>query len=147
MAGIFPSLWLCCTWLRWCWVTTTPTHVPLWTGLTRGNSFYAGSSWCIITAQIKLVYVDAGWGGSSIPFWNIYNMQYIIPPGDVDANLNLPDMVIDIFTLSVKCYLIICYDQIHDVFNLTSNHYVPTYHDNIGSYFYFSLFTTESIVL
>ena len=75
-------------------------------------------------------------------------MQYIIPPGDVDANLNLPDMVIDIFTLSVKCSLIICYDQIHDVFNfnLISNHYVPTYLDNIGSYFYFSLFTTESIV-
>lgn len=86
-------------------------------------------------------------GGSSIPFWNIYNMQYIIPPGDMDANLNLPEMVIDIFTLSVKCYLIICYDQIHDVFNLTSNHYVPTCHDNIGLYFYFSLFTTESIVL
>ena len=55
----------------------------------------------------------------------IYNMQYIIPPGDMDANLNLPEMVIDIFTLSVKCYLIICYDQIHDVFNLASNHYVP----------------------
>ena len=73
-------------------------------------------------------------------------MQYIIPTGDVDANLNLPDMVIDIFTLSVKCYLIISYDQIPDVLNLISNHYVPTYHDNIGSYFYFSLFTTESIV-
>ena len=56
-------------------------------------------------------------------------------------------MVIDIFTLSVKCHLIICYDQIHDVFNLISNHYAPTYHDNIGSYFYFSLFTTESIAL
>ena len=86
-------------------------------------------------------------GGSSIPFWNIYNMQYNIPPGDVDANLNLPDMVIDMFTLSVKSYLIICFDHIHDGFNLTSNHYVPTYHDNIGSYFYFSLFPTESIVL
>ena len=40
-------------------------------------------------------------GGSSIPFGiYVYNMQYIIPPGDMDANLNLPDMVIDIFTLS-----------------------------------------------
>ena len=75
-----------------------------------------------------------------------YMICSIVPPGDVDANLNLPDMVIDIFTLSVKCYLIICYDQIPDVFNLISNHYGSTYHDNIGSYFYFSLFTTESIV-
>ena len=43
----------------------------------------------------------------------------------MNAYLNLPEMVIDIFTLSVKFYLIICYDQIHDVFDLTSNHYVP----------------------
>ena len=64
-------------------------------------------------------------GGASIPFWNIYNMQYIISTGDVDANLNLPDMVIDIFILSNMLYLIICFEQIHDVFNLTSNHYVP----------------------
>ena len=86
-------------------------------------------------------------GGLLHSLWNIYNMQYIIPPGDMDANFNLPEMVIDSFTLSVKCHLIICHDQIHDVFNLTSNHNVPTYHDNIGSYYYFSLFTTESIVL